>query len=208
MELFIVHEAPIARHLSDIAVLDMVATGRIISDAAAQTIAAWWHSPAEPLSTVLSTMGKVDVRMTRETFCPDSEFAMLRMAEQDAANALAAYIRHHIAAAPSGARPCAVSDCMETAVGIVGAVCSQCEETGCEAGETCECEDTNALECGCNATVGCDGGCGSFLSGRDCPCDVLASPPGYRCVHDPVRVKDQHDQGNHGLCVTDRGYCD
>lgn len=36
----------------------------------------------------------------------------------------------------SGYRPCACRDCMEIAIGDDGALCWECQEAGCEGGET------------------------------------------------------------------------
>lgn len=63
----------------------------------------------------------------------------------------------------SGYRPCACRDCFEIAIGIPGAMCNECDAAGCEHGEDCSRDDLNQLECGCNATVGCDGGCGTEI---------------------------------------------
>lgn len=104
--------------------------GTVISDRMAQTIAAWWHSPASPYSTVLSTMGQVDRYMSLSDFgnpddaeTEDDKAALL---------ALGAYIAAKQAAAESGARPCACRDCMSIAVGTPGELCSECAEWGCD----------------------------------------------------------------------------
>jgi len=167
MELFIVHdggpvnlmgEEELDRHVLNLA------AGEIISDRAAQTIAALWHHAGAPLVTALSTQGKVDRRLAVEDLCPEHEIrdrealGHTAMAEL---RALQAYIEHHIAAAPSGSRPCACQDCMDLTTGIIGEMCGECEADGCEYGEECSRGDAYALECGCNATVGCDGGCGT-----------------------------------------------
>lgn len=146
MELFIVHDGGRQDHLTSEHVLMQTVrhanvAGVIISDAEAQTIAAWWHSPAEPLSTVLSTMGQVDRRMTRETFAGDAEYAAADPDARAALDALGAYLAHHVAAAPSAVRPCACRDCFDTTVGIVGELCRHCTDAGCEYGTDCERDD-------------------------------------------------------------------
>lgn len=45
-----------------------------ITDAVAQTIAAMWHSPGRPESTLLSTMGQVSDTMTMGDFATSSEY--------------------------------------------------------------------------------------------------------------------------------------
>ena len=146
MELFIVHDATRQPHLSLLGVLDEVAdvhsAGKgIVSDACAQTIASWWHSPDSPLSTVLSTMGQVDRRMTLETFASEAEYASSDVPSRDALDALKAYIEHHIAAAPASYQPCACRDCFDLTVGIVGEMCPHCEDAGCEYDEECSRDD-------------------------------------------------------------------
>lgn len=47
---------------------------REMSDAAAQTVAAMWHSPATPNTTLLSTMGKVSDDMSMGDFASLSEY--------------------------------------------------------------------------------------------------------------------------------------
>jgi len=139
MELFIVHDGGKLRHRTTVQVLQEVAdlgyertpTG-IISDATAQTIASWWSSPSEPLSTVLSTMGQVDRRMTRELFASDADYAASDVTARAALDALAVYLAHHIDAAPSSYRACACDDCPDLTVGIVGELCSREEECGCD----------------------------------------------------------------------------
>lgn len=44
----------------------------------------------------------------------------------------------------SGYRNCACRDCFEIAIGEPGALCSECEEAGCEAGTEQECQAPNA----------------------------------------------------------------
>lgn len=66
--------------------------GDVISDACAQTIASWWHSPASPNSTMLSTMGKVTDDMCISDFAGQHEFDMADRASQQELLALKAYI--------------------------------------------------------------------------------------------------------------------
>lgn len=55
----VIYDGGTRKHLTTDEVLWEVNTSDVISDAAAQTIASWWHSPARPESTALSTSGKV-----------------------------------------------------------------------------------------------------------------------------------------------------
>jgi hypothetical protein len=161
MELFIVHEGVWGNHYTSETLfpyLDSLRPGQVVNDRAAQTIASWWHSPGQPLSTVLSTMGKVDRRMTRDDFCDATEYAELirRGAAADpldsadarndrrAVDALCAYITAKIATAESSYRPCACRDCFETAIGIIGALCNECEPAGCTFGEGYDCQRYDA----------------------------------------------------------------
>lgn len=127
----------------------------IISDAVAQTIASWWHSPAHPYSTLLSTQGKVDRYATLADFGnPDDAET-----EDDATalQALGAYIDSKIGTATSAAQPCACGDCFEIAIGIVGELCSECKEWGCDAtDDRAECERPEGPCC-----VHCSDGCDS-----------------------------------------------
>ena len=66
--------------------------GHIISDACAQTIASWWHSPGSPLSTVLSTMGAVTSDMSIRDFVTQDQFDLAELLDRDALKALDAYI--------------------------------------------------------------------------------------------------------------------
>ncbi len=54
----------------------------------------------------------------------------------------------------SGYRDCACRDCFEIAIGEEGALCSECEEAGCEAGAEKECEAPGAygvdVDCSCS----------------------------------------------------------
>lgn len=65
----------------------------IISDACAQTIAAWWHSPGSPLSTVLSTMGAVTKDMSISDFASEREYNQCEQREQQELKALEMYIK-------------------------------------------------------------------------------------------------------------------
>jgi hypothetical protein len=67
--------------------------GHTISDACAQTIASWWHSPGSPLSTVLSTMGAVTSDMEISHFAGQHEFDMSDEREQQELKALDMYIK-------------------------------------------------------------------------------------------------------------------
>lgn len=66
--------------------------GNVISDACAQTIAAWFHSPASPNSTVLSTMGGVTDDMDISDFASQKEYDSHNRTEQQELDALKAYI--------------------------------------------------------------------------------------------------------------------
>jgi hypothetical protein len=193
MELFIVHDGGQREHYMSAELFTELGTwpgDKPITDAMAQTIAAWWLDGRNPLSMVLATSGRVDRRMNRETFTDDATYAALPQGDRFALDRLVDYIEYHIAMAPSCSRPCACDDCGYLTTGIVGEMCSHCEDAGCEYGESCNVEDAYDDD-----TAGCN-------------CDVLAYPAGYRCPHAPARVADQHGQGNHTLCVTETGYCD
>lgn len=127
----------------------------IISDAVAQTIATWWQSPGQPYSTLLSTMGKVDRYTTLDAFGTPEQAET----EDDAMalRALGAYIESKINSATSAAQPCACGDCFEIAVGIVGELCSECKEWGCDPTEQCQrCEVPSRYCDGCGASGDCD----------------------------------------------------
>ncbi len=160
----------------------------IISDAVAQTIAAWWHSPARPLTTRLSTMGRVDMALTLDDFATEAARPQYDVPGQAALRALGAYIEHKQACAPAGYRPCACDGCFDLVVSTPGGLCAECGEAGCDnQGSECERADAYGVEpCGsCSSSVGCDGGCG---------------------------VEDDfgrgHAAGDHSACMTRRGYCD
>lgn len=144
MELFIVHESGSKlNHYADDALFDYLATlrpGQVINDSAAVTIAAWWHEIHEPLSTLLSTCGKVDRRMTRQTFASDAQYADASEDDRRALDALTAYIANKIAFAPASYRMCSCRDCFNLTVGIVGELCAECTDAGCTFGEGDECQ--------------------------------------------------------------------
>lgn len=66
--------------------------GNVISDACAQTIASWWHSPSSPNSTVLSTMGAVTDDMSLSDFASQKEYESADRTNQQELDALKAYI--------------------------------------------------------------------------------------------------------------------
>lgn len=139
----------------------------IISDEVAQIIASWWHSPSQPYSTMLSTMGQVDRYATLDHF-GNPEHAETGN-DRLALLALGAYLTAKQESAGTGCRPCACHDCMEISIGREGELCSECGAAGCDPTDDrnrCERDDALIDECGC---------------------DVLAYPPGYRCPHDPER---------------------
>ncbi|APC46272.1 hypothetical protein HWB05_gp010 [Streptomyces phage BRock] len=51
--------------------------GKVIPDDVAQAIAGYWHSPASPNSTRLSTMGEIGVETDIADFCNDREYSNL-----------------------------------------------------------------------------------------------------------------------------------
>lgn len=66
--------------------------GEMISDACAQTIASWWHSPGSPNSTMLSTMGAVTDDMDICNFASQKEYGLTDKWGQECLDALKAYI--------------------------------------------------------------------------------------------------------------------
>lgn len=66
--------------------------GSVISDACAQTIASYWHSPGSPNSTALSTMGAVTDDMCLSDFASALEFANAKEGDKQELTALQAYI--------------------------------------------------------------------------------------------------------------------
>ena len=78
MELFIVHDGGHAEHYTSDELYAKLGTwpgDTPITDAMAQTIAAWWLDGRNTLSMVLATSGKVDRRMNRETFATQAEYS-------------------------------------------------------------------------------------------------------------------------------------
>lgn len=71
----VIYDGETRKHLTTDEVLWEVNTSDVISDAAAQTIASWWHSPARPESTALSTSGKVLATTDIYDFASQKEFA-------------------------------------------------------------------------------------------------------------------------------------
>jgi hypothetical protein len=145
MKLFIVHSGTTDLvHYSTEKLFDylsLLRPGQVINDAAAQTIASWWHNPDSRLTTVLSTMGQVDVRMDRETFATWDEYIGADPMDRGALDKLCEYIAAKIATAPSGTRPCACRDCFEIAIGIPGAMCGECDYAGCQYEDECSRDD-------------------------------------------------------------------
>jgi hypothetical protein len=66
--------------------------GDVISDACAQTIASWWHSPGSPLSTVLSTRGAITSDMSIRDFASQLEYDNCAERERNELDALEMYI--------------------------------------------------------------------------------------------------------------------
>jgi hypothetical protein len=71
---------------------DFLKDGTTISDAVAQTIASWWHSPGSPLSTVLSTMGAVTDDMNIRDFANEQEYDNADFSQKLELDALNGYI--------------------------------------------------------------------------------------------------------------------
>lgn len=65
-----------------------------IPDSTAQAIASWWHSPAFPNSTRLSTMGQVTMDMTIHDFANEAEFNEASEFDKDCLEALEDYIEY------------------------------------------------------------------------------------------------------------------
>jgi hypothetical protein len=133
MKLWTVYDGGALRHPGEAIVSATVSrwelTGEVISDRVAQEIASWFHSPREPYSTVLSTQGKVDHYMTLDAFGDPEQFEGF---DRACLLALGAYIADRKSTAESGYRPCACHTCMSVAIGSNGALCSGCEEWGCD----------------------------------------------------------------------------
>lgn len=156
---------------------------KIISDAAAQTIAAWWHSPTQPLTTGLSTKGDVDRHLTLDMFFDESTDATttgptwVGSAPQRCLSALGEYLTYHQTNAPSAVRPCACHTCFDTVVGIAGELCSECEDAGCDAQFAYECDRPTADESD-ECPAGCT--CDHCVPQGDCPefCTCIMCIPG------------------------------
>lgn len=56
------------------------------------------------------------------------------------------HVHNIIHASCAGYVPCGCRDCMEIAVGNMGALCFMCHEAGCEASENLECRATDLEE--------------------------------------------------------------
>lgn len=144
----------------------------VITDRAAQTIASWWHSPDEPYSTRLSTMGRLDRYATLDNF---GTVEQCETAEDKAALlALGRWIDARKASAESGSRPCACNTCMDTVVGVIGDVCHACTEWGCD--PTDSQEECNVIPDECPQGCTCD----HCIPQGDCPefCTCLFCIPG------------------------------
>lgn len=115
----------------------------IISDRAAQTVASWWHSPANAYSTLLSTRGLVDRYTTLDDF-GDPKQPGLSDDDKRALTALGEYILDRQQRAESAYRPCACHDCMDVVVGLPGELCSECKDARCEAQYMAECQRGDA----------------------------------------------------------------
>ena len=83
-------------HLSELEVeyeiWEYVLYGHVISDACAQTIASWWHSPGSPNSTCLSTMGAVTDDMSIRDFASEREYDACDDQSRNELDALEKYI--------------------------------------------------------------------------------------------------------------------
>ena len=84
-------------HLSEDEVMfevhEFVRNREIISDACAQTIASWWHSPASSNSTALSTMGAVTDDMCISDFAGQNEYDMADKETKQSLRAIDAYVK-------------------------------------------------------------------------------------------------------------------
>jgi hypothetical protein len=100
------------------------------------------------------TLAIRDLHQAIDTFGASSEQAIL-ICEASASHEVRSEldgIRENRKAAGSGYVACACRDCMETAITSDGklALCSDCEEAGCEAGAEKECCSPHAYGCGEN----------------------------------------------------------
>lgn len=143
---------------------------RIISDAVAQTIAAWWHSPGEPYTTMLSTMGVVDRYTELSHFGTEAQCTMERA--RMALRALGAYIVDKQMNAPTGSRVCACHDCFEIAIVRAGEMCNDCEIAGCDPTDAdAECQRDDAYgNCCPHCPDNCDGHVESYCGHCDDGC--------------------------------------
>jgi hypothetical protein len=82
----------LSSHEVEFEVWESMAYGHVISDACAQTIASWWHSPRSPNSTAPSTMGAVTDDMTLSDFATQHEYSSCTKQMADALDALVKYI--------------------------------------------------------------------------------------------------------------------
>ncbi len=98
-----------------------------ISDAAAQTIAAMWHSPESPNSTLLSTRGMVADDSAFSDFCTPREYEDASRRDKQALSYLGTYLLSK--QGPSGAYRCPC--CGDDHVGWRGR-CDECKEASCE----------------------------------------------------------------------------
>jgi hypothetical protein len=110
---------------------------------------------AMPLYTTdQKTLAIRELHQAIDVFGASSEQAIL-ICEAGANHAMRSEldgIREARKAAGSGYVACACRDCMETAITSDGklALCSDCEDAGCEAGAEQECQSPNAYGCGEN----------------------------------------------------------
>lgn len=134
-------------------------TDVVIGDAMAQTIAAFWHTPGSPNSTLLSTQGKVSSDMSIEDFADISVYRdytpkghehedHVRFMRESLVEleALDQYIKHYqqFPTTPTGVHPCACMDCDGLQYGRKGDLCEHCEDAGCSGNWSDECERDDA----------------------------------------------------------------
>lgn len=133
-------------HLDASQVAKELRTLETISDACAQTIAAWWHSGSNSYTMMLSSTGTVDLYTSLSDFGnPDTDCETKFDAK--ALRALGAYIEAKQAEAESGAHACACDDCPSGIVyAVKGSLCHECGEAGCSATEHTACERDDAYE--------------------------------------------------------------
>lgn len=126
----IVYAAGVMAHLSEsqvsLAVEAYHGAGVIISDAVAQTIAAWWHS-ANGESAFLSTQGRITTTMTLDDFVSPLEYSAESVTNKRDLDALKAYIQHHqIAAGMTWCEACETLQFCEYGDSVN--LCSECAE--------------------------------------------------------------------------------